>query len=100
MLSIINGQVENYVSQFGCSELIRISGQPCFTCDLNKIPSLIYPRLVVDGEIFDNPHFDNLKDQYRNTHKIIRLEIEIENNIVVIVKEIIVSDLVSKRLKN
>ena len=44
-----------------------------------------------------NPQLDNLKEQYRNTHKIIRLDIEIENDIVVLVKAIIVSDLVSNQ---
>ena len=60
---------------------------------------MIYPRPIVDGIIYENTQFDNLKEHYRKTYKIIRLEIEIENNIVVLVKAIIVSDLVSNQYK-
>jgi hypothetical protein len=91
---ILDHEVQKYAKQFGCPELRRNLGQPFFTCKLNKIPTLIYPRPIVDGIIHDNPEFDNLKWQYRNKHKIIRLDIEIENDIVVLVKEIIASDLV------
>jgi hypothetical protein len=68
-----------------------------FTCELNKIPNLIYPIPIVDGERFEPSLMDEVKNQYRKTHKIIRLEIEIENDIVVLVKAIIVSDLVSNQ---
>lgn len=97
IITIIDREVENYAKQFGCLELRRLSGQPCFTCKLNKIPTLIYPSPIVDGKVMDNHQLDNLKEQYRNTHKIIRLDIEIENYVVVLVKEIIVYDLVSNQ---
>jgi hypothetical protein len=96
---ILDQEVQNYANQFGCPELSRNLGQPFFTCKLNKVPTLIYPRPIVDGIIFDNPQFDNLKEHCRNTHKIIRLDIEIQNNVVVLVKEIIVTDLVSPKYK-
>jgi hypothetical protein len=99
IITIIDREVENYAEQFGCLELRRISGQPCFTCELNKIPTLIYPSPIVDGKGMDNHQLDNLKEQYRNTHKIIRLDIEIENIVDVLSSAVIVSDLVSKNFK-
>ena len=97
--SIIKEEVENYARQFGCIELRRILEQPFFYCELNKIPTLIYPRPIIDGEIYDNPYFEEIKEQVRITHKIIRLDIEIENNVAVLTKVIIVSDLVSNNYK-
>ena len=96
---ILDQEVQNYANQFGCPELRRNLGQPFFTCKLNKIPTLIYPRPKVDGILYENLQFDNLKEHYRNTHKIIRLDVEIQNNVDVLVKEIIVSDLVSSQYK-
>jgi hypothetical protein len=58
---------------------------------------LIYPRPIVDGEIYESSHFEEIKEQVRKTHRIIRLDIEIENNVAVLVKAIIVSDLVSNQ---
>jgi hypothetical protein len=100
IISILDQEVQKYAKQFGFPELKGISGQPCFTSELNKIPTLIYPSPVVDGKVMENPRFDNLKEQYRNTHKIIRLDVEIENNTAVLTKEIIVSDLVRTNFKN
>ncbi len=95
--SIIKEEVEKYARQFGCTELRQILGQPFFSCELNKIPTLIYPRPIFDKEIHENTQFDDFHEQVRKTHKIIRLDIEIENNVAVLVKEIIVSDLVGKK---
>ncbi len=97
IIPILDQEVQKYIMQFGCPELRRNLGQPFFTCELNKIPTMIYPRPIVDGIIYENTQFDNLKENYRKTHKIIRLDIEIENSVVVLVKEIIVSDLVSNQ---
>jgi len=99
IIPILDQEVQKYVNQFGCPELRQNLGQPFFNCELNKIPTLIYPRPIVDGDIYENSEFDNLKEHCRNTHKIIRLDIEIQNNVVVLVKEIIVSDLVSNQYK-
>jgi hypothetical protein len=89
--TILDQEVKKYSNQFGNPQLRRILGQPFFTCELNKIPTLIYPRPIVNGEIYENPHFDEIKEQVRKTHKIIRLDIEIENNVAVLVTDIIVS---------
>jgi hypothetical protein len=97
IIPILDQEVQKYVNQFGCPELRRNLGQPFFTCELNKIPTLIYPRPIVDGEIYENSHFEEIKEQVRKTHRIIRLDIEIENNVAVLVKAIIVSDLVSNQ---
>jgi hypothetical protein len=94
---ILDRETKEYARQFGCTELRQNLGQPFFSCELNKIPTLIYPRPILDKEIHENPHFDEIKQQLRKTHKIIRLDIEIENNVAVLTKVIIVSDLVSNQ---
>ena len=99
LTSILKAEVVKYAREFGCTELRQILGQPFFSCELNKIPTLIYARPIVDGEIYENTQFDDIKEQVRKTHKILRLDIEIENNIAVLVKVIIVADLVSYKYK-
>jgi hypothetical protein len=91
ILSILDQEVQKYANQFGNPQLRRILGHPYFTCELNNVPTLIYPRPIVNGEIYENPHFDEIKEQVRRSHKIIRLDIEIENNFAVLVTDIIVS---------
>lgn len=100
IIPILDQEVQKYVNQFGCPELRQNLGQPFFNCELNKIPTLIYPRPIVDGDIYENSHFEEIKEQVRKTHRIIRLDIEIENNVAVLTKEIIVSDLISKSYRN
>ncbi len=99
IITILDQEVQKYAKQFGNPQLRRISGHPYFSCEQNNVPTLIYPRPIFDGENYENHHFDEIKEQFRDTHKIIRLDIEIENDVVVIVKEIIVSDLVSQKYK-
>jgi hypothetical protein len=78
----------------------RISESPFFTCELNRVPTILYPVEVNDTNQsdYDQTQFDLFKEQYMDTHKIVRLDIFIdEHNNGHLLKPVIVCDLVSKR---
>jgi hypothetical protein len=98
MDSILKREVERYVNQFGCPQVLHTLGQPFFNAELNKIPTAIFPVRIVNGENVEIDNFDYFKEQLKNSNKIIRLEVKIEEYQVVSTKVIIVADLVSRKL--
>jgi hypothetical protein len=84
---LIENQIVSYSKNFTV-----INAMKRFKSDFNDLPQEF-------AKMKDtlNFQFDDIKEQVRKTHKILRLDIEIENNIAVLVKVIIVSDLVSKK---
>jgi hypothetical protein len=89
--------VEDYVKQFGSVELSRNLGSPYFTCEINKVPTLIYPIFTLEGNdlIAD---LEIYKDRFKNSHKIVRLEVTIDEYGVALVKPVIMTDLVRNNL--
>jgi hypothetical protein len=89
------------VSQFGLVELLHNLGTPFFICELNQTPTVIFPVHVNYGEMGAIDDFDYFKEKFNKSHKIIRLDVVIdENNSIEVIKEVIVCDLVSTRYLN
>jgi hypothetical protein len=101
MESILKKAVGEYVSQFGLVELRHNLGTSFFICELNQIPTLIFPTHVNYGEIGVIDNLDYFKEKFKNSHKIIRLDVVLaENNSIEIINEVIVCDWVSARYLN
>ncbi len=98
MESILKREVERYVNEFGCPKILHTLGQPFFTAELNKIPTVIFPVPIINNENVKIDNFDYFKEQLKNSYKIIRLEVVIEDKQAVATKVIIVTDLVSRKL--
>ena len=96
MNELLQQAVEDFVRQFGSVELSISLGSHYFCCEINNVPTIIYPiqtplekDIIIDLE--QTIHLN------KNSHKIIRLEVEIENNNIGLVKPVIISDLVSNK---
>jgi len=96
MNELLQQAVEDFVRQFGAVELSLSLGSHYFSCEINNVPTIIYPvqtplekDIIIDLE--QTIHLN------KNSHKIIRLEVEIENNNIELVRPVIISDLVSNK---
>jgi hypothetical protein len=96
MNELLQLAVEDFVRQFGAVELSISLGSHYFSCEINNVPTIIYPvqtplekDIIIDLE--QTVHLN------KNSHKIIRVEVEIENNNIGLVRPVIISDLVSNK---
>jgi hypothetical protein len=97
---ILKSECINHANEFGCLEIRHISGSPFYTCELNGVPTAIYPVAIKGNMRYesDSEKLESFISNYKDTHQIIRLEVTIDdNNHVIDRRWVIVSDLGGSR---
>jgi hypothetical protein len=88
--------VEDYVKQFGSVELRRNLICDYFNCEINGIPTLIYPVYsLIDQDVVADIKLT--VDRNKNSHRIIRLDVTTTENDIALFQPVIIADLVSKK---
>ena len=68
-------EVQRYVSQFGDVELRNIIGTPYYSCNLNKVPTVIFPNVILANSESGSKNFEPFISELKNSHQIIRLDV-------------------------
>ncbi len=71
----LKSEVQRYVSQFGDVELRNIIGTPYYSCNLNKVPTVIFPNVILAKTKSDIVNFEPFVSELKNSHQIIRLDV-------------------------
>jgi hypothetical protein len=75
---ILKKSVEEYVSQFGTLEIKKEDDTPYYSCEVNQIPTIIFPIAVMDYKKLGieeiEKHFRDLK----HSNQVTRLEVQID----------------------
>jgi hypothetical protein len=81
-IEILKTQCIEYAKEFGCLEITHISGSPFYTCELNGVSTALYPVMLTYAEINEivAENFELWVSQYKNSHKIIRIEIIVDED--------------------
>jgi hypothetical protein len=96
IIEILKTQCIEYAKEFGCLEITHISGSPFYTCELNGVLTALYPVAIKGNMCYESESkkLESFISIYKDTHKIIRLEVTIDdNNHVIDRRWVIVSDL-------
>ena len=100
---IFKSQCLEYAKDYGCLEINHISGSPFYCCEINGVPTALYPVLINDTAIneIDLKSSELWVSHYKNSHKIVRIEIIIDNDINILqTRAITIYDLISRNAKN
>jgi hypothetical protein len=96
MNEFLQQAVEDFVRQFGAVELRRNLICDYFNCEINGIPTLIYPVYsLIDQDVVADIKLT--VDRNKNSHRIIRLDVTTTENDIALFQPVIIADLVSKK---
>jgi hypothetical protein len=103
ILEKLESECIKHANAFGCLEINQVIGLPVSVCQLNRVPTILFPVVKSGSELTHNDQENQqaCKLAFKETHQIIRIEIQLDDsNQVTNRRWVIISDLVSSRFIN
>lgn len=100
---ILKSECLKHANAFGCLEINHVIGLPVYVCELNCVPSILFPVVNSGSDLAQNDQENQnaCKWVFKDTHQIIRIEVSLDDsNQVTDRRWVIISDLVSSCFKN